>query len=409
MSRSASAVAKALVVVVPLALGASVASFGGGCSNLVSAAGADGGGIAIVPEDGSPLGVGDAPVITLGDSEFDATGVDVFDAGICVAENAVLGAPTDLQCTGLYSNIATKTLAAGVVAYDPGLHMWADGATVSRYVLLPSGQTIDTSDMNEWTFPVGTKAWQEFQIAGSRVETRWFWKRGATDWVRGSYVWAVDGQSATYNTQGVANVGGSSYSVPPVAECDTCHAGRADRLLGLEAVSLAQPSAKGVTIATLTASGTLTHPPPSGSLVIPDDGTGLAAPALAWLHANCGTSCHNGSPSANAVVGGLYLRLDVNDADGGASLGDVYHANAYVTAVGVAAQLAPFNGEGWKRITPNDPFDGGVGTSLVPFAAASRGVAGVQMPPLATGTPDTVDVNALRAWIQHGSFPAGTF
>ncbi len=402
-----SALARGLVLVVPVALAASAASFGG-CSNLINGdLGSDAGGTN--PEDGSPLGTEDAPVIILSDS---AASVDAGppDAGDCTAENATLGAPLDLQCTGLYSNFATRTIATGVVAYDPGLTLWADGATVARYILLPSGQKIDTTDMNEWTFPVGTKVWQEFSLSGTRVETRWYWKRGPGDWVRGPYVWSADGvSSAQYTTTGVVNVGGSSYDVPPVADCDTCHVGRIDRLLGVEAVSLAQTSATGVTIATLTAASQLTVVPPAGSLVIPDDGTGLAAPALAWLHSNCGTSCHSASPSANAAYTGLLLRLDVSQGDAGLSLGDVYDTNTYVTSVNITPQLDPFDGEGWHRITPNDTFDGGIGTSLVPFCAGSRGVASVQMPPIDTAVPDITDLTALKAWVSRGNFPPGTY
>jgi hypothetical protein len=378
-----SALARGLVLVVPVALAASAASFGG-CSNLINGdLGSDAGGTN--PEDGSPLGTEDAPVIILSDS---AASVDAGppDAGDCTAENATLGAPLDLQCTGLYSNFATRTIATGVVAYDPGLTLWADGATVARYILLPSGQKIDTTDMNEWTFPVGTKVWQEFSLSGTRVETRWYWKRGPGDWVRGPYVWSADGvSSAQYTTTGVVNVGGSSYDVPPVADCDTCHVGRIDRLLGVEAVSLAQTSATGVTIATLT------------------------APALAWLHSNCGTSCHSASPSANAAYTGLLLRLDVSQGDAGLSLGDVYDTNTYVTSVNITPQLDPFDGEGWHRITPNDTFDGGIGTSLVPFCAGSRGVASVQMPPIDTAVPDITDLTALKAWVSRGNFPPGTY
>ena len=328
----------------------------------------------------------------------------------CATEDAGFGAPNDLACTGLYSSFPARTIASNVKPFDPGLAMWNDGATSLRWILLPAGAKIDTSDMNEWTFPIGTKAWQELTLGEHRVETRFFWKRGTGDWVRGPYVWSADGASyAQYTTTGVLNVGGSSYDVPPVADCDTCHVGRIDQLLGVEAVSLAQASASGVTIATLTAGAQLTVVPPAGSLVIPDDGTGLAAPALAWLHSNCGTSCHSASPAANAASTGLLLRLDVSQGDAGLSLGDVYDTNTYVTSVNITPQLDPFDGEGWHRITPNDTFDGGIGTSLVPFCAGSRGVASVSMPPIDTAVPDITDLNALKAWISRGTFPPGTY
>jgi hypothetical protein len=103
------------------------------------------------------------------------------------------------------------------------------------------------------------------------------------------------------------------------------------------------------------------------------------------------------------------LRLDVSQGDAGLSLGDVYDTNTYVTSVNITPQLDPFDGEGWHRITPNDTFDGGIGTSLVPFCAGSRGVASVSMPPIDTAVPDITDLNALKAWISRGTFPPGTY
>jgi len=399
--------ARSFVFVVPFVL-AGVAGAFGGCSNLIDDLPTDSG---IAPGgDGGPNSAGDAPTILL-DGDATAPASDATLDGTvgpnCAAEDASFAAPNDLACTGLYADFAKKTIASGVQPFDPGLHLWSDGAAVTRFLYLPTGTKIDTTDMNEWLFPVGTKAWQEFQISGHAVETRFYWKRGDDDWVRGAYVWGDDG-SAVYTPTGATNVGGSSYEIPPIADCDTCHSGRIDRLLGVEAVSLAQPSASGVTLATLI-SGSLLTTAPVGPLTIPDDGTGLAAPALAWMHANCGTSCHSASPGATAASTGLLLRLEIATTDAGASLGNVVNTNTYVTAVNITPQLSPYSGEGWHRITPNDGFDGGIGTSLIPFMAASRNVPNLQMPPIDTSTPDIADLTALKKWISSGSFPVGSF
>jgi len=392
--------ARSFVFVVPFVL-AGVAGAFGGCSNLIDDLPTDSG---IAPGgDGGPNSAGDAPTILL-DGDATAPASDATLDGTvgpnCAAEDASFAAPNDLACTGLYADFAKKTIASGVQPFDPGLHLWSDGAAVTRFLYLPTGTKIDTTDMNEWLVPVGTKAWQEFQISGHAVETRFYWKRGDDDWVRGAYVWGDDG-SAVYTPTGATNVGGSSYEIPPIADCDTCHSGRIDRLLGVEAVSLAQPSASGVTLATLI-SGSLLTTAPVGPLTIPDDGTGLAAPALAWMHANCGTSCHSASPGATAASTGLLLRLEIATTDAGASLGNVVNTN-------ITPQLSPYSGEGWHRITPNDGFDGGIGTSLIPFMAASRNVPNLQMPPIDTSTPDIADLTALKKWISSGSFPVGSF
>ena len=60
-----------------------------------------------------------------------------------------------------------------------------DGAELGRYLLLPRGTTIDTSVMDQWVFPVGTKSWIEFRVGGKLVETRFLWKQGAEQGVTG--------------------------------------------------------------------------------------------------------------------------------------------------------------------------------------------------------------------------------
>ncbi len=336
---------------------------------------------------------GAVPIVPVADASDGAAPVD------CVAEDASFGAPNDLACTGLYSSFATKTIAAANRAFDPGLHLWSDGADKSRWIYLPPGQKIDTTDMNEWRMPVGTRAWKEFKISGHRVETRMFWKRGANDWVRATYRWSDDESAATSLETGQSNVGGTSYSIPTIQQCDTCHAGRIDHLLGFEAVSLSQPTATGMTVQVLEAEGRLTANPTS-ALAIPNDSTGKAAVALGWLHANCGTACHSNSPGSFAGATGLWMRLEVQ-ADG--TLGGLKETSTWKTAVGVAVDLEPFRTRGWKRITPNDPFVGD-GLSLLPYRDGKRNEEGLQMPPIATSIPDLADDALVKDWIANGNF-----
>ena len=118
------------------------------------------------------------------------------DCGVGMA-----GEPTDLRCTGLYSDWDSKTVATDLTQYDPGLHLWSDGADKLRWIYLPPGQKIDTSDMDEWTFPVGTKVFKEFRIAlgdastETRIETRLLWKQAPGTWYRTTYRWTSDGVS----------------------------------------------------------------------------------------------------------------------------------------------------------------------------------------------------------------------
>jgi len=109
----------------------------------------------------------------------------------------------------------------------------------------PPSTTIDTSNLDSWKFPVGTKAWKEFRVDGVLIETRLFWKRSATSWDSGTYIWDAAGRAATLNTsapKGVVLPNG--YEIPTQKDCDKCHHGGSDKLLGVEAVALALPTAK---------------------------------------------------------------------------------------------------------------------------------------------------------------------
>src|ERR1700722_5624864 len=203
----------------------------GACSSSSSSPGTDGGTDASSSEDtGQPTGAGAAPNAATTDQNTETgpksgSGLDgptahdggtAEDAGDCGIGTS--GEPTDLGCTGLYSDWATKTVASNVNEFAPGYTLWSDGAQKTRWIYLPPGQTIDTSNMDEWVFPVGTKLWKEFKLPVGdsatpiRLETRLLWKRGNNDWYRTTYRWSDDGQtSATELTTGELDANGDGY------------------------------------------------------------------------------------------------------------------------------------------------------------------------------------------------------
>jgi hypothetical protein len=345
--------------------------------------------------DGGDDGFGDGGAVradaALADAGSDAAslGFDckADDAGVAEAGGADL--PMHLACTGLYDDWPARHVAPQNAAYDPGLHLWSDGADKSRWIHLPPGTRIDTSNMDEWTFPVGTRVWKEFRLSGARVETRVLWKRTSDDWVYATYAWSQDGTTATRLDAGALNVFGTSYEIPSRDECPTCHEGRIDFVLGFEAVSLASPGASGLTLATLVARGLVTTPP-AGSFAVP--GTGAARASLAWLHANCGTACHNRSPNAFAGPTGLYMRLEVAQL----APGTVQATDTYQTSVGQPSSFQPGPDAGLLRIAPGD-----VAHSAIPFRDGTRDDQGqdFQMPPIDTHVVDATDVAQVKAWI----------
>jgi hypothetical protein len=322
-------------------------------------------------------------------------GEEASDAGCTVGD---AGEALELRCTGLYADWATKTVATDAFQYDPGLHLWSDGASKTRWIHLPSNpadggvQAIDTSNVDEWTFPVGTKFWKEFVLGGKRVETRLLWKRGPADWYRTTYRWSDDETTAAELTTGELDADGNGYEVPAQAACLQCHQGRVDDVLGFEAVSLASDGAAPFTVQSLAAKGWI-NDPPDASLAIPGDAVDVAA--LGYLHANCGTTCHNANGAARAT--GFFMRLDV------ATLAGVTSTHAYVTGVNKPSTLAQLGNPGPQFIlAPGD-----VDASYVALRIATRtGVAeagiGIQMPPIDTHKVDEAGVATVDQWIAQG-------
>jgi hypothetical protein len=309
------------------------------------------------------------------------------------------GIPNDLACTGLYSDWATKTIATGVQAYTPSYLLWSDGALKQRWVsfpALPQG-TIDTSNMDDWVFPVGTKVWKQFALGTQIIETRLLWKT-ASQWNALDYRWSSDGRSATRLVDGETNVNGTTYEIPPENQCVSCHGGRLDMLLGVDLIGLGAPGGAGLRLADLVTQGRLTQAPPATTITIPEDTTTIAAPALGYLHVNCGVTCHNSNPSAWAAFTGLRMKLlagQLYPADGGT--GRVNQLDTYLTAVGVNATVDFPNGMTYMRIDP-----GNAALSLIPLNALARAPnqgAFDPMPPIISHQADTAGMANVQAWI----------
>jgi len=308
--------------------------------------------------------------------------------------------PATIECTGLYTDVATKQLAPGVRSYAPAVPLWSDGAEKERWIWLPPGTQIDASDPSEWVFPVGTKVWKQFSRGGKRIETRLFQKTQPGYWVRTTYAWSDDASAAAISPGGdmpLAGDGGT-YHIPTPDECDQCHRGRNDHLLGFEQVSLGLAGATGLTLAELATQGLIAPLPARTSLTVGDDGTGVAAAALSWLHVNCGVSCHNGNSDSTAYGSGMRLRLDPTMLDGRSSAG----FDARATTLGLLATTPTWNGQ--TRIAPGDPSH-----SLLVKLISNRGTdnpVANQMPPIATSIVDTADVKSIVDWISKMPRPA---
>jgi hypothetical protein len=299
--------------------------------------------------------------------------------------------PSTLECTGLYSDFASQTLSPNVQAYAPAVPLWSDGATKERWIDLPPGQKIDATNPNEWVFPIGTKVFKQFTYNGVRVETRMFLKVQANYWVHATYAWNADATATSISYGATVPAGdGGTWVIPAPGDCDSCHQGRSDRILGFEQVSLGLEGATGLTLLQLVVQGLITPAPTVVNLRIGDDGTGLDAPALSWLHINCGVTCHNANEGAQGYAAGMLLRLDPSLLDGSqvTSSWDPIRTTEGVNCV--SGSLA-----GQPRIVP-----GNASASVIPQLISERD-GGIQMPPIASRFVDTVDVASVVDWIQR--------
>ncbi|WP_437737540.1 hypothetical protein [Sorangium sp. So ce1335] len=288
--------------------------------------------------------------------------------------------PAALSQTGLYADIAAGTVASDVVAYEPGFELWSDGAEKRRFIRLPPGAQIDTSDQDAWQFPEGTRLWKEFRRDGVLVETRVLARVSSApdDWAALAYIWSADGTDALATPGGAVDARGTPHDVPAAAECMGCHGGTESRVLGFSAIQLAS-SPGDVDLDEVVARGMLSDPP-RGPVELPGDA--VARAALGWLHANC-SHCHNKRrPEGDGArcydpLRSFDFTLRVDD------LASVEATATYRTAVG-------------KVIDPGDPEE-----SDVVERARRRDPDWPSMPPLGTEVVDEAGLAALRAWIRR--------
>lgn len=342
------------------------------CSTLIfaSAVAACGG-----DDAASPDAATDAPVA---DAEIDAP----IDAS---------GPPTMLSQTGLYSDIGAGTIAPGVVEYAPRWQLWSDDAAKRRWIYLPPGSQIDTSDMDYWQFPVGTKIWKEFVRGGQKIETRLLEKTGpgATfdDWYAVSFQW--QGADAMAVPGGVIDDTGPN-DIPSRSACRQCHDAMRNPAVvaSFSALLLDVPSAdpQVMNLGRLVADGRLTAPPtnPTAGTYFPLPAGDLARDALGYLHVNCG-NCHNGR--SNVLVSTqMRLRLELGELTGGTWA----NTGAHVTAVEQATTLVTPGAT--KLIDVANPAASAV---LLRMSTST----GIRMPPVGREVTDPTGTQAIQDWI----------
>ena len=317
----------------------------------------------------------------------------------------------EIQGTGLCDDPGCQTINPDIIEYTPRFPLYADGASKRRWMQLPAGTQIDTSNMDAWKFPVGTKFWKEFAVGPTRVETRFITKvleddAAANAWQFIAYIWNTTQDGTTVVNAGQQDVNGTTHDVPSKGNCKDCHESQPGRVLGFQAIQL-DDNALAVNLEDLITNGTLTDPPTGGTpgerFQLPT--ATVARTALTYLHVNCGT-CHNPTSATHDTVG-IELRLEV------ATSATVQTTPAFKTAVktdaddcdnidndvdgvidnGCPDQTLIIDGTDYPFvIVPGDPDNSGLLQRMI-----TTGIR--RMPKIAVETPDPDGIAAVTAWI----------
>jgi hypothetical protein len=355
-------------------------------SGVLSGCGGDAKTASPPADAGSELDVAIAPGVTADAASPDLVPAALPDAGPDRPDGpAAYPRPSyaRLAETGLFADPATRTVVAGVADFQPNHVLWSDAAAKRRWVRLPPGAQIDTTEMERWQLPIGTKFWKEFSRDGVLLETRLIerYGPGRDDYWMGAFVWNAAQTEAVFAENGQADINGTTHDAPAQKHCWSCHLGEPGRGLGFSALQLAGPG-PGLRLEALAAADRLTNPPARTDFRAPGDPP--VAAALGYLHANCG-HCHNPNgtswPDTN-----LDLRLLTTDTTPEAT-------GAYRTAV--SQKLQSFrHPQLTQRVAPGDPA-----MSALVFRMNAR-MEKVSMPPLATEVVDMAGLEIVRRWIE---------
>ncbi len=332
-----------------------------------------------------------------GDDGGNTTTSDAPTDGIGIDEGTPDGPPpympATLAETGLCLDAGCTQIAPNIHAYAPRYELYSDTAEKKRWIYLPPGTTIDTSDMDAWQFPVGTKLWKEFIRGGTRVETRLVARIGAgttsQDWFYAAYVWNTAQDATVWAEFGEQNANGTDHDVPGKALCRQCHENaKPNRVLGVSAIQLDFDGEVGeLDLADLITMNALSAPPTRASTADPffpfDAGNHVSvAPALGYMHANC-SHCHNPTSS---VVNNTPLNLQLTVA----TVGVTSTTPAYMTAVDVTT-VNLINGHN-KLVYKGD-------ASLSVVMDRFRATDGNRMPAAGTEFKDDDGDPILETWI----------
>ena len=291
--------------------------------------------------------------------------------------------PQRFSEVGLYPAAPDFEAVPGqAVFYEPAWPLWSNGSAKRRYIVLPAGETIDTSAA-PWTFPAGTLLFKTFLYGDADalrpVETRLMRLGADGSWDYATYRWAEGAETASLVDPSApapveveSSQGPLVHTIPAKLECRACHESRDGEVLGFEPLQLAGADGDGAQLGELAARGLFVSTPPAPPPIEAADA--VTRTLLGRFYGDC-VHCHNGG-------------------DGPSSSFDLRPEVALENTVGVmTASSASAAG---IRIVPGDP------AASVLFQAYSGETDDPEvkpMPPVGVDLRDEASIELLRGWI----------
>jgi hypothetical protein len=299
--------------------------------------------------------------------------------------------PRAISELGLYKELPSRTrVHERTVPYRPLYELWSNGTAKDRYLFLPAGTAIDTSQHGAWSFPLGTLLFKTFSASlvtsagvtdAQPIETRVL-QLAEEGWQYAVYSWSEDGRDAELadlsSTRAVTvEIDGDRFDhvVPAKLDCRKCHESDASPVLGFDELDLTVPYAADAPsqLATLHEAGLLSELAEDPERIVHDDPT--TERVLAYLQGNC-VHCHNGG-------------------DGASSAFDLRHDVALDNLIGRETQGESIAG---IRVVPGEPQNSAL------YLAMSRVEGGndVQaMPPVGVQRADESALDLFEHWIEE--------
>lgn len=310
--------------------------------------------------------------------------------------------PATLSATGLFTELADLSPAAGVVEYRPAAQFWSDGAAKQRWIAVPGNQRIQFSADGNWEFPRGTVTVKHFNIrladqTTRRLETRVFVHEDG-GWQGYTYRWRDDGSDADLllsgesialqTDDGMGGVRNQTYEIPSQGQCLQCHTSVSGQVLGLRSNQLNTDFsyANGQRANQLLAleqagyfDAPIGNPAALPALSDPEDSSAsVSLRARAYLETNC-AQCHQpGGPTPVDMDLRAATPIAQTQTVGAAGTGpSVGGANTRIVAGSKETSLV------WTRINTSNQSE--------------------RMPPLGVHLTDAQGVALIGQWIDTGA------